>query len=120
MIVPDNMLAVGTTAPVPATASGKTGYFHIVTETKSGVTTPTGQIDYYTRATGAASESWTKRTTQKYQYTWNFRDSSNNSYTDTDDTPTPIRYAMTHDTQFVYISSDTVNNKITAVVKVEI
>lgn len=120
MIVPDNMLAVGTTAPVPATASGKTGYFHIVTETKSGVTTPTGQIDYYTRATGAASESWTKRTTQKYQYTWNFRDSSNNSYTDTNDTPTPIRYAMTHDTQFVYISSDTVNNKITAVVKVEI
>ena len=119
LIVPDDMLAVGTSAPTSATAPGKTGYFHIVQSGSPAA--PTGQINYYSRSSG--SGSWgdpRSAAQQKYTYTWYFRDSSNTPYVDDSTTPTPIRYAMNNNTQFVYISSATVNNKITAVVKVEL
>lgn len=118
-IVPDDMLAVGTSAPTSATAPGKTGYFHII---QSGSpATPTGQINYYSRSSGSGGWGEPRSASeQKYTYTWYFRDSSNTPYEDSNDTPAPIRYAMNNNTQFVYISSATVNNKITAVVKVEL
>lgn len=118
-IVPDNMLAVGTSAPTTSTASGKTGYFHIVQSGSGSSATPTGQIDYYSRTEGTGA--WTKRTTQKYTYTWYFRDANNASYVkDASGNPVPINYAMNNNTQFVYISSATVKDKITATVKVEL
>ena len=116
-IVPDNMLEVGTSAPTSATASGKTGYFYVVLS--GSPAKPTGEIRYYWRSSGSGEWSG-PRSTQTYHYTWTFRDSDNAPYVaSAQDTPAPITYAMTHDTQFVYIGASTVNNKITAVVKVE-
>ncbi len=116
-IVPDNMLEVGTSAPTSATASGKTGYFYVVLS--GSPAKPTGEIRYYWRSSGSGEWSG-PRSTQTYHYTWTFRNSDNAPYVaSAQDTPAPITYAMTHDTQFVYIGASTVNNKITAVVKVE-
>ena len=118
VIVPDNLLAVGKTAPTSSTASGKTGYFYIVQSGNPAA--PTGEIRYYWRESGSGNWSG-PRSTQAYHYTWTFRDSDNAPYVaSAQDTPVPITYAMTNDTQFVYIDASTINNKITAIVKVEL
>ena len=118
VIAPDNLLAVGKTAPTSSTASGKTGYFYIVQSGNPAA--PNGEIRYYWRESGSGNWSG-PRSTQAYHYTWTFRNSDNAPYVaSAQDTPVPITYAMTHDTQFVYIDASTINNKITAIAKVEL
>ena len=118
-IVPDDMLAIGQSVPTTSTASGKTGYFRIVTSGSPAV--PTGEIQYYWRTSGSGTWSGPRNNTaQKYKYTWTFRDSSNNPYSKTDQSIAAIYYAMNHDTQFVYVDADVIDKKITAIVKVEI
>ena len=131
-IVPDNMLAVGTTAPTASTASGKTGYCYVVLDNNNPAK-PTGEVRYYWRDSGSGNWSGPRGTTTnpyKYTYTWYFRDSNNGAYVYNDaSTPTVLNYLLetnssthkpTHNQQFVYIDSSVINNKITAVAKVEI
>ena len=121
-VVPDDLLAVGTTAPTGASGlAGKTGYCYAVLDNNNK---PTGEIRYYWRA--SSSDSWsgprgTSTNSYKYTYTWTFRDSTNNPYNSSDsDTPAALKYAMTHNQQFVYIDASVVDDKVTAVVKVEL
>ena len=121
-VVPDNLLAVGTAAPASASGlSGKTGYCHVRVDTNNK---PTGQIDYYWRA--ASGDSWSGprgngSNPYRYTYTWTFRNKDNEPYSSSSqDTPTALQYAMTHNQQFVYVNAGVVNNKITAIVKVEL
>ena len=121
-VVPDNMLAVGTSAPTSSTASGKTGYCYVVLD-NSSPPKPTGEIRYYWRSTG--SGSWTgyrgnSSYPYQYTYTWYFRDSNNASYGDNSNTPTALRYVMNHNQQFIYLDSSVVSNKLTAICKVEL
>lgn len=130
-IVPDNMLAVGTTAPTSSTASGKTGYCYVVLD-NSNPPKPTGEVRYYWRSSGSGVWNGYRGTTNneyKYNYSWTFRDSQNNPYTITSNTPAAISYLLEtnsqtqkpiHNQQFVYIDSSVINDKITAVVKVEL
>lgn len=122
-IVPDNMLAIGTTAPTSSTASGKTGYCYIVQD-NSNPSKPTGEVRYYWRSQGSGSWNGPRGNSNnpyRYTYTWTFRDSQNSPYSATsNDTPTAIKYAMNNSQQFVYIDSSVINDKITAVVKVEL
>lgn len=135
-VVPDNLLGIGTTAPSGSintgVFAGKTGYCLIMTS--GNPATPTGEIRYYWRT--GTSASWqgyrgqNDNTAYKYKYTWTFRDSQNNSYvyqSTPTTTPVPINYLLqrtsneaTHNQQFVYIDSSVINDKITAVVKVEL
>ena len=107
-IVPDNMLAVGTTTPTSSTASGKTGYFKYTT-----TGTNAGKVEYYWRSEGSGAWSGPRGTTTnpyKYTYTWSFRDSNNTPYVlNGSGNPAAINYALntTHNTQFIYIASRT-------------
>ena len=126
-IVPDNLLGVGTVVPSGSINTGifagKTGYCYVVTSGSPAV--PTGEIRYYWR--DSTSSNWGTRyrgdtnNPYKYTYTWYFRDSENNSYSSSDSkTPAALKYAMTHNQQFVYIDAGVVDDKITAVAKVEL
>lgn len=126
-VVSDDLLGVGTVVPSGSintgVFAGKTGYCYVVTSGNPAV--PTGGIRYYWR--NSTSSNWGTRyrgdanNPYKYTYTWYFRDNENNSYSSSDsNTPAALKYAMTHNQQFVYIDSSVISNKITAVVKVEI
>ena len=126
-VAPDNMLAVGTSAPTASTASGKTGYCHVYTSGNN-----VGKVDYYWRTSGSGSWSGPRGNDQnpyKYKYTWYFRDNNNVSYSDTDSTPGALRYLLKinsstqeriNNQQFVYLDASVVSNKLTAIAKVEL
>lgn len=131
-IVPDNLLAVDTTAPTSSTAPGKTGYCYVVLDNNSPAK-PTGEVRYYWRSAGSGDWSGPRGTTTnpyKYTYTWYFRDSNNQAYAyNNASTPTVLNYLLetnssthkpVHNQQFVYVDSTVVKNKVTAVAKVEI
>jgi len=126
-VVSDDLLGVGTTAPSGSintgVFAGKTGYCYVITS--GSPATPTGEVRYYWR--DSTSSNWGTRyrgdsnNPYKYTYTWYFRDSDNASYSSSDtDTPTALKYAMAHNQQFVYIDASVIDNKITAVAKVEL
>lgn len=121
IVVPDDMLAIGTSTPTSSTASGKTGYCYVVLNNNSE---PTGEVRYYWRSTGSGNWTGYRGNTSnpyKYTYTWTFRDSGNSPYNaSASSTPNAVKYAMTHNQQFVYIDANVINDKITAVVKVEL
>ena len=124
-VVPDNLLGIGTVAPTSnintGDFEGKTGYCQIVLSSNSK---PTGEVKYYWRT--STSASWTgprgnSSNPYKYTYTWTFRDSDNAPYVLNDSgTPTALSYAMSNNTQFVYVDAGVISNKVTAVVKVEL
>lgn len=124
-VVPDNLLGIGTVAPTSnintGDFEGKTGYCQVVLGSNSK---PTGEVKYYWRT--STSANWTGprgnlSNLYKYTYTWTFRDSDNAPYVLNDSsTPTALNYAMSNNTQFVYVDASVISNKVTAVVKVEL
>ena len=127
-VAPDNLLGIGTIVPTgninTGVFAGKTGYCLIVTS--GNPATPTGEIRYYWRT--ATDANWTgyrgmSGKEYRYKYTWVFRDSNNQSYiVDDSNTPVALNYAMniSNNTQFVYVDAGVIDNKVTAVVKVEL
>ena len=121
-VVPDNLLAVGTTIPANASGlTGKTGYCYVVLGSNN---VPTGEVRYYWRE--SSSSSWSgprgdSNNPYKYTYSWTFRNSVNEAYNVSDtNIPNALKYAMNNNQQFVYVDASVVNNKITAIVKVEL
>ena len=123
-IPPDDKLGVGNTAPENADNTGdfagKLGYCVPVTN---------NLIDYYQR--NSTSANWTKRTTTSASYEWYFRDSDNESieYVSNPGQDVPLNLnvlsennvsggRMVTDQQFVYLSREVVDKKLTADVKV--
>ena len=123
-IPPDDKLGVGTTAP---SNTINTGDF----EGKLGYCVPVTSdlIDYYSRT--STSGTWTKRTTTTARYSWYFRDSDNEpiEYVSNPGTSVPVNLnVLSQDNaqgrvvtnqQFVYLTRDVVDKKLTADVKVE-
>ncbi len=109
-VVPDNMLRVGTSNPSQNGMTGVTGYIK--------VNTTTGETSYYAR-TSDTSAWGSPRSTFDCTYEWTFRD-SNNAPIDlsANNTPAALAYTANHNTQFVYVDSSVINNKLTADVKV--
>ena len=124
-IPPDDKLGVGVTAPSntinTGSFEGKLGYCVPVTN---------NLIDYYYRT--STSGTWTKRTTTTAKYSWYFRDSDNEpiEYVSNPGTSVPVNLnilsqdnaqgrIVTHQ-QFVYLTRDVVDKKLTADVKVEV
>ena len=127
-VVPDNLLGIGTVAPTGAINTGdfegKTGYCQVVLTTGTNPK-PTGEIRYFWRT--STSASWVgyrgdNSNPYKYRYTWTFRNSSNQPYAISNETPEALNYAMntSHNTQFVYIDASVIKDKVTAVAKVEL
>ena len=123
-IPPDDKLGVGSTTPENAINTGdfagKLGYCVPVTN---------NLIDYYYR--NSTSATWTKRTSTTAKYSWYFRDSDNEpiEYVSNPPTGTPLNLnVLSQDNaqgrvvtnqQFVYLTRDIVDKKLTADVKVE-
>lgn len=126
-VVPDNLLGIGTTVPTGSRNdgifAGKTGYCYIVLGNNSK---PTGEVRYYWRTSTSSDWIGYRGSTTypyKYTYTWTFRNNDNEPYVaGATENPAAINYNMnsSNNTQFVYIDSSVIDNKITAVVKVEI
>lgn len=127
-VVPDNLLGIGTTAPTSnvntGDFAGKTGYCLIMTSGSPAV--PTGEVRYYWRTSTSANWEGYRGSSgheYKYDYTWTFRDSDNAPYVaGATGTPIALSYAMnvSNNTQFVYVDASVIDNKVTAVVKVEL
>ena len=110
-IVPDNLLQVGTAAPTTSGMGSATGYVR--------VNTSTGATTYYSRS--SSTSGWTQRASTQATYSWTFRDADNAPISKTDNTaPAALKYAMNNNTQFVYVDSSVIKNKLTADVKVTI
>lgn len=122
-IPPDDKLGIGTTAPENAINTGdfagKLGYCVLATN---------NLIDYYQRS--STSANWTKRTSTSASYEWYFRDSDNEPIVymsnPGQDIPLNLNVLSQDDAQgrvvktqqFVYLSKDVVDKKLTADVKV--